>query len=221
MAYQQVINDYLDKKYIRRVPDDELTPKCRWLVPYYPVVRPEKATSKVRLVFDRSAPFDGKSLNTETLTRPKLQSDVFDILVKFKKECVALVGDISQMCYQLVLFPEDRPMHRFLWQNMEINKEPEVYEFLRFVFGGCYCPFCAQFTWQKHAEIHSYPLAASAVKNPCYMGDLMPSVDIIKKAIETRRQLTEMGDKAGFHVRKWVSNLHGSVSRCSRRCPCF
>ena len=27
------------------------------------------------------------------------------------------------------------------------------------------------------------------------------------KAIETRRQLTDMGDKAGFHVRKWVSNF--------------
>ena len=35
----------------------------------------------------------------------------------------------------------------------------------------------------------------------------MQSVNSIKKAIETRRQLTEMGDKAGFHVRKWVSNL--------------
>ena len=35
----------------------------------------------------------------------------------------------------------------------------------------------------------------------------MLSVDSIEKAIETRRQLTKMGDKAGFHVRKWVSNL--------------
>ena len=39
------------------------------------------------------------------------------------------------------------------------------------------------------------------------MDDLMPSVNANKKAVETRRQLTEMGDKAGFHVRKWVSNL--------------
>ena len=92
---------------------------------------------------------------------------------------------------------------------MQINKEPEVYAFLRFVFGGCYCPFCAQFTGQKHAQIHqdTYPLAAVAVKDHCYMDDLMPSLDSAEKAIETRRQLTEMGDKAGFHVRKWVSNL--------------
>ena len=158
-------------------------PECQWFLPQLPVVRPKKAASKVRIVFDGSAPFEGKSLNTEALTGPKLQSDVFDILVKFRKELVALVGDISQMYHQLVLFPDDRPMHRFLWRNMEINKEPEVYEFLRFVFGGCYCPFCAQFTWQKHAEINqdSYPLGASAVKNHCYMDDLMPSVNSIKK----------------------------------------
>ena len=70
------------------------------------------------------------------------------------------------MYHQLVLLLEDRLMHRFLWRNMQTNKEPEVYEFLRFVFGGCYCPFCAQFAWQKHAEIHqdTYPLAAVAVK---------------------------------------------------------
>ena len=37
----------------------------------------------------------------------------------------------------------------------------------------------------------------------------MPSLDSVNKAIETRRQLTDMGDKAGFHVTKWVSNFTG------------
>ena len=209
VAYQQVLNDYLNKKDICHIPDEEPTPECQWLLPHFPVVRPEKPTSKVRIVFDGSAPFEGKSLNTEALTGLKLQSDIFDILVKFRKEWVALIVDISQMYHQLVIFPEDRLMHRFLWQNMQINKEPEVYEFLHFVFGSCYCSFCTQFTWQKHAEIHqdTYPLVAVAVKNHCYMDDPVPSLDSIERAIETRRQLTEMGDKAGFHVRKWVSNL--------------
>lgn len=35
----------------------------------------------------------------------------------------------------------------------------------------------------------------------------MLSLDFVEKAIETRHQLSEMGDKAGFHVRKWVLNL--------------
>ena len=34
----------------------------------------------------------------------------------------------------------------------------------------------------------------------------MPSLESVEKAMKTRRELTAMGDRAGFHVRKWVSN---------------
>ena len=128
-------------------------------------MRPDKSTTKVRIVFDASATCEGKSLNTESLPGPKLQSGIVDILVEFRKDPVALVGDISQIYHQLVLQPENRPLHRFLRRNLDRSKEPEVYEFIRFVFGGCYCPFCAQFTWQQHAERHAdeLPLASEAV----------------------------------------------------------
>ena len=159
-------------------------------------------------MFDGSATCEGKSLNTEALPGPKLPSDITDILIKFRKEPVALVGDISQMYHQLVLRPEDRPLHRFLWRNLDSRKEPEVYEFIRFIFDGCYCPFCAQYTWQQHAEDHrdQCPLVATAVQNNCYMEDLMSSVENTSKARDMRQQLTDLGDKANFHVRKWIPN---------------
>ena len=206
-SYQKVIEEYLEKNYIRRVPPDEPTPTEEWLLPHFPVVRADRTTTETRIVFDGSAKFQGKSLNSEALPGPKLQADMFSILVRFRKELVALVGDVSQMYHQLALTLEDRPLHRFLWRNMDQSKEPEVYEFLRYVFGGCYCPFCAQYVWQKHADDHraEYPLAAEAVKNSCYMDDLMPSVETVETAKEMRQQLTELGDKAGFHIRKWIS----------------
>ena len=147
-------------------------------------------------------------MNSESLPGPKLQSHIFDILVKFRKETVVLVGDVSQMYHQLILKPEDRPFHRFLWRNCDSGRKPKVYEFIRFIFGGCYCPFCAQYTWQMHTETHKtkYPLAANAVLNHFYMDDLMPSVSSVDEVKETRRQLTELGDMAGFHIRKWISN---------------
>lgn len=52
----------------------------------------------------------------------------------------------------------------------------------------------------------SYPLGARAVLEHCYMDDLMLSTPTVEEAKETRKQLTELGDKAGFHIRKWVSN---------------
>ena len=38
------------------------------------------------------------------------------------------------------------------------------------------------------------------------MDDLKPSAPTVDEAKETRRQLTELGDQAGFHTQKWVSN---------------
>jgi len=207
-AYQSVIDDYIEKGYIREVPKVEPKPASEWFLPHFPEVRPEKSTTKVRIVFDGSAQQDGKSLNTESLPGPKLQSDIVDVLVKFRKESFALVGDVSQMYHQLILRPDDRPLHRFLYRNLDCDDSPRVYEFQRFTFGGCYCPFCVQYVWQKHAELNMemYPLAARAVLEHCYTDDLMPSAPTVGEAKETRKQLTELGYKAGFHIRKWLSN---------------
>ena len=139
-------------------------------------------------------------LHSEALPGPKLQSTIFDILVRFRKELEVLVGDVSQMYHQLVLKPEDRLFHRSLWRNLDVQSQPQVYGFSRFVFGGCYCPFCAQLTWQRHAENHKtkYPLAVEAVQHHCYMDDLMASVPTIDIAKETRKQLTELGSLQAF-----------------------
>ena len=164
-AYQSVVEDYLSKGYIREVPEDDLKPPSEWFLPHFPVVRPEKATTKVRVVFDGSAQQNGKSLNSESLPGPKLQSGIVDVLVKFRKESVALAGDVSQMYHQKLLRPVDRPRHRFLYRKLGSWDTPRVYEFQRFIFGGCYSPFCVQFAWQQHARLHkeTYPLATDAV----------------------------------------------------------
>ena len=134
-----------------------------------------------------------------------------DIIVKFRKESFALVGNVTQMYHQLILRPVDQPLHRPLYiGTWPVNCEdsPRVYEFQRSIFGGCYCPFCVQFVRQKHAEINldTYPLAVKAVLEHCYVDDLIPSAPTVDEAKETRRQLTELGDQAGFHIQKWASN---------------
>ena len=200
--------EYLEKKYIFRVPLDDLSSTSQWLLPHFPVVRPDKSTTKVRIVFDASATYQRRSLNTETLPGPKLQSNISDILVRFRKELVALAGDVSQMYHQVVLQSEVRPFHRFLWRHLDPSRQPETYEFQRFIFGGCYCPFCAQYVWQQHARDLKdlYPLAAEAAQKSCYMDDLMPSVKSVEEAKSMRKQITELGDMAGFYVRKWNSH---------------
>ena len=59
-AYQKVIEEYLEKNYIRRVPLDEPKPTTEWLLPHFPVVRADMTTTKTRIVFDASAKFWGR-----------------------------------------------------------------------------------------------------------------------------------------------------------------
>jgi len=66
-AYHGVIDYYLHKGYIRQVPNSEPEPDSEWFLPHFPVVRPDRETTKVRIVFDASTKFNDKSLNTEAL----------------------------------------------------------------------------------------------------------------------------------------------------------
>lgn len=86
-------------------------------------------------------------------------------------------SDVPSACFN----PWRQKTQRCLWRDLDQSKEPDVWEFLRYVFGGgggCYWPFCAQYAWQKHADGHKagYSLSAEAVKKGCYLDDLMPSV---------------------------------------------
>ena len=86
---------------------------------------------KTRIVFDVSAKFQGKTLNSEALPGLKLQANMLSILVRFQKEFVALVGDVSQIYHPLVLPLEDRPLHGFLWKNLDHSKEPKSTNLIR------------------------------------------------------------------------------------------
>ena len=80
---------------------------------HFPVLRPDRSTTKARIIFGAFAEFQEKSLNSEALPGPKLQTDKFSILLTFVKELVAFVGDVSQMYHQHALTPEDRKLRRF------------------------------------------------------------------------------------------------------------
>ena len=72
------------------------------------MVRPNKDTTKVQVVFDAAMKHNGKSLNSTIRPGPKLQREVVDILTRFRRAPVALTADISEMFLQVGLKEEDR-----------------------------------------------------------------------------------------------------------------
>ena len=177
---------------------EEKKPDQVWYLPHFPVLRPDKSTTKTRVVFDASAKYEEVSLNDVLLQGPKLQNDLFDVLLQFRRDPVALMCDIREMYLQIKLEPSDRPFHRFLWRDLNNEQDPDVFEFNRVVFGVNSSPFLAQFAIQEHARKHQseFPLGAETVLKSTYMDDSMDSVPDKGTGIELYRELSQLWARA-------------------------
>ncbi|XP_056017477.1 uncharacterized protein LOC130053871 [Ostrea edulis] len=69
-----------------------------WYIPVFGVYHPKKR-DQIRCVFDSSAKFEGVSLNDVMLSGPDLVNNLITVLMRFKKEPVAVMADIQQMFY--------------------------------------------------------------------------------------------------------------------------
>ncbi|XP_071118413.1 uncharacterized protein [Haliotis cracherodii] len=204
-------SEYHTKGYIRKVPTEEMTNTGKWYLPHFPVVRLDRLTTKVRIVFDASAKYKGISLNEVIHQGPKLQRELFDVLLRFRRNPVALMSDIAEMYLQVKISPDDWPYHRFLWRSMKRDEQPTEYEFSRVVFGVNASPFLAQFVSQENAKKHQgdLPLAAETVQKATYMDDSMDSVEDDNTAIELYRQLVPRCLRCGHEVKE--TTLHSFV----------
>lgn len=202
--YGEIIQQYEEKEYISKVTEshDEA-----WYIPHFPVLRPEKSTTKVRIVFDASAKYQGISLNDAIHQGPSLQTDLFDVLVRFRRHSIAVACDIQEMYLQVGIPPPDRKYHRFLWRTTP-ESPVEKYEFNRLVFGVNASPFLAQCVSRYNARKYAdeFPLAEETVLKSTYMDDSIDSVKDVETGIQLYHQLSELWQRAGMFARKWLSN---------------
>ena len=206
-SYQETICRYLYRGYIKKIEQTE-TLKASWYLPHFAITKPGRTTTKTRIVFDASAKCNGISLNDVIHQGPKLQQELFDVLLRFRKLPVAVVCDIAEMYLQIKLYPDDRSCHRILWRNFNIDQEPTVYEFDRLVFGLNCSPFLAQLVAHHHARLckQRYPMASETILKSTYMDDSMDSVQNDMQGIQLYQQLSKLWEEAGMRTHKWLSN---------------
>ena len=78
---------------------------------------------------------DGVNLNDAIHQRPKLQRELFDVLLRSRSNPVAIACDICEMYSRIEIVPDEKPFHRFLWRDLNQCKEPKECELSRVVFG--------------------------------------------------------------------------------------
>ena len=108
--YNNIFREQLQKEIIERVETDSIAVNVTHYMSHHAVVREDKKTTKLRIVYDGSARGDGDelSLNDCLQTGPNMIPKLFDILVKFRLHPIALVADIEKAFLMIGITEEDR-----------------------------------------------------------------------------------------------------------------
>eukprot|EP00102_Acyrthosiphon_pisum_P011959 XP_008180913.1 PREDICTED: uncharacterized protein LOC103308739 [Acyrthosiphon pisum] len=104
--YDKFISEYISLGHMELA--SPIIDKPTFYLPHHPVFKSDSTTTKMRVVFDGSATTrSGLSLNNIMLRGPKMQPDIFNILLRFRLHPVALTADVEKMYRQVLVAEED------------------------------------------------------------------------------------------------------------------
>ena len=177
-------------------------------ISHHEVLRPESKSTPVRIVFNSSAVFQGHKLNEYWMKGPDLLNDLFGVVLRFRENQVAFLGDISKMYHRIRIPEMDQHVHRFLWRNLQTHREPDVYVKTVLTFGDKPAPAMAQIALRETAEEakEAFPVAAQVIQDNTYMDDICDSVPTTEEARDLIREIDSVLETGGFTVKGWVSN---------------
>ncbi|XP_022799862.1 uncharacterized protein LOC111337764 [Stylophora pistillata] len=217
-AYNEEMKEMEDMKFSRKLTRAELTKYTGPVhyISHHAVLKPEKKSTPLRIVFNSSSVYQGHRLNDYWLKGPDLLNNLFGVLMRFRENQVAISGDISKMYHRVLIPEQDQHVHRFLWRDMEIDREPDTYVKTVLTFGDKPAPAMAQIALRKTAEGGTEsPRAAKTLKENSYMDYILDSLQTVTEAAQLTSEIDEVLTKGGFRIKEWRSNkdLKGTGER--------
>ncbi|XP_071056929.1 uncharacterized protein [Onthophagus taurus] len=115
-AYSKFMREYLDLNHMRPVTVPVESPN--FYLPHHGVIRESSTTTKLRVVFNGSqTTSSGLSLNDCLHTGPKLQSELVDVLLRWRRHPVAFACDLEKMYRQIDVHQDDWQFQRIVWRE--------------------------------------------------------------------------------------------------------
>ena len=149
------------------------------------------------------------SINKNLMAGPDFTNQIISILVKFREDFVAIIGDIEAIFYQMFVADQHRNLLSFLWwENGDINEQPQDYHVNVHVFGGTSLPSCSNYVLGRTARDHEPKHGKEAVdtlRGDFYTDDLFKSVQDEQTAIKLMKNITAMCAEEGFWLTKFAS----------------
>ncbi|XP_055715552.1 uncharacterized protein LOC129809615 [Phlebotomus papatasi] len=206
--YTAFMKEYEDLGHMRKLPGHYESDKPAVYLPHHPVMKLSSSSTPVRVVFDASArTSSGIALNDVLMVGPKIQDDIFCILLRFRQHPIAIKADIRKMFRQIRVADEDQNLQRIFWRDSP-DKPIETYLLSTVTYGTASASFLSTRCIQQLAidEGDSLPLAKEATMSDFYVDDFLSGGSSIPAVQELRQQMTELMSRGGFHLTKWMAS---------------
>ena len=186
------------KEYAEEVPVEELMRESAWYLQHFVV----ENKTKLRIVWNAAANYQGQCLNKGLEKGPNLLSNLLHVLLNFRRKRVAIQGDINKMFNQVEIHPQDRDYHRFVWGAKE-------YRWKRLPFGDKpapdLCVYCLHHLAEENTQI--MPLGSRVLRENTYMDDILGSCSSTEEASLTISEVDKILETGRFDIKGWHSNV--------------
>ncbi|MES9882937.1 MAG: hypothetical protein ABW185_18875 [Sedimenticola sp.] len=198
-----------DAKHAELAPPLGADEEC-WYLPIFGVYHPKKP-NQIRAVFDSSAKHNGVSLNDVLLTGPVMTNSLLGVLLRFRREAVAVTTDIQQMFHCFYVNEAHRNYLRFLWYK---DNDPDnalvEYRMCVHVFGNGPSPAIATLGLRKTAEDSVKDFGEDVktfVDNDFYVDDGLTSRSTAPQVIDLlKRTQDALQSEGNLRLHKIASN---------------
>lgn len=205
--YSNYMNTLIETGIMSEVPPPTADQAVHYL-PHHGVLKTSSVSTKLRPVFNASCKSEtGISLNDMLCTGPTIQSELVDILMRFRQHRYVIMGDITKMYLQIWIHPPQRNYLRIVWRP-SLGESVRSYQLNTVTFGTACAPYLAIRTLQQIADDNEkeFPETAQVIRNSFYVDDLLHATDSIDQAQTTLAELCHILQTAGMSLCKIVSN---------------
>ncbi|XP_055678141.1 uncharacterized protein LOC129786910 [Lutzomyia longipalpis] len=207
LHYVNFMTEYEQLGHMRLMPPDYTSPQPAVYLPHHPVVKLSSSSTPYRIVFNGSVKTtSGKSLNDALKVGPKIQDDLFDILLRYRQHNVVIKADIRKMFRQVKLIEEDQSLLRIFWRDAPY-KPLQIYLLTTVTYGTACATYLSTRTIRQLVEDEGehFP-AAKQAQSDFYIDDFLSGAPTVEAAKELVQQMSDLMHKGGFHLTKWMSN---------------
>ena len=159
------------------------------------------------MIHHREPTRKGPSLNDCLHVGPSLTQLLFDILLHFRCNRIALISDIEKVFLNIEVDERGRDCLRFLWVVLQ-KEEPMIVvsRFCRVVFGVSSSPFLLSATLRHHLQTYIQDQEfVNKVLEELYVDDFNSGEDSVKEGFKLYRKIKTRLEEASFRLRKWSS----------------